>query len=135
MRITAEMQRTLVAAADRILPADDWPGATDAHVFGYIQWVTRQPSFVGRWSLFSRGIGLLDSIACAMFALPFADCSNEQQDEVLHRLQSIPHPTAQRFLVMLVNMTLAGYFCNPKYGGNRNGIVWGHMRFEPDPTS
>ena len=130
--MTAKTRRTLEAAAERILPADEWPGATDAHVIGYIEWLEKQPVFDGRRRLLAEGIALLDSLAEAMFARPFSACAPGHQDRVLQRMQAIPHATPRRFVGMLVNVTLAGYFCDPKYGGNRDGVVWRRLALHLD---
>ncbi len=133
--MTPHVRGVLSAAAERILPGDEWPGATDAHVIGYMDWLSAQPGFAERWTLLSRGVELIDSLAIALAGQPFAECPAAQQDAVLDRLQSIPHRTAQRAFRLLVNMTIAGYFSDPAYGGNRDGVVWRQIQFSPDPTA
>jgi gluconate 2-dehydrogenase gamma chain len=130
--MTLEQRRVLVAIAERILPRDDWPGAADANVIGYIDWLVEQPHFAATRPLLSGGFELLESLADAQFSRSFVDCSDEQQDTLLARVHAIPHPAAQRFFAALVRMTIVGYVCDPRYGGNRNGVVWRQMGRQPE---
>jgi gluconate 2-dehydrogenase gamma chain len=126
-RMSPHIRRVVSAAAERILPGDEWPGATDAHVIGYIDWMSAQPRFDERWTLLTRAVDLIESLAAATAGRPFAECAAAEQDDVLDRLQSIPHLTAQRGFALLVNLTITGYFCDPAYGGNHEGVVWRHL--------
>jgi gluconate 2-dehydrogenase gamma chain len=132
--MTPEQRRVLVAVAERILPRDDWPGAADANVIGYIDWLAEQPYFGQLRRLLSCGLELLESFASAQFGRSFVDCSDDQQDTLLARVQAIPHPTARRFFAALVRMTIVGYVCDPRYGGNRDAIVWRQMGRQPDAS-
>jgi gluconate 2-dehydrogenase gamma chain len=126
-RMTPHIRRVVSAAAERILPGDEWPGATEAHVIGYIEWLSTQPRLDERWTLLTRAVDLIESLATAIAGVQFAECGAAEQDAVLDRLQSIPHVTAQRAFALLVNLTITGYFCNPAYGGNHEGVVWRHL--------
>ena|SRR3989442_11136069 len=127
--MTPEERETLLAVMERIVPADDFPGATDAGAIDYAEWVNRQPWFQSVYPRFAAGLGLLDSLALGLWGRPFPRCRAEEQDVVLQRLQAIPHPAVQRFFGMVVKMTLAGFLCSPDYGGNRGRVGWSYIGF------
>jgi gluconate 2-dehydrogenase gamma chain len=131
--LSAAQRATLGAAMERILPGGDGPGATDANALGYVDWLTRQPRFAPAAHTLATGLALLDSMAAATAGAPFAACPPAGQDEVLRRVQMTPHPTVQRFFVMLVRMTLDGFLGAPAYGGNRGGSGWAYIGFDPHP--
>jgi gluconate 2-dehydrogenase gamma chain len=129
--LTEERWSTLVAATQRILPSGDGPGAAEANVVGYIEWVTQQDFFRPKRQRLVNGIDLLRDLARATYGKELADCNPLEQDEVLTKLQSIPHPIVQRFLLALVKMTLAGFLSDPSHGGNHDRMGWRYIGFEP----
>ncbi|MBY0493282.1 MAG: gluconate 2-dehydrogenase subunit 3 family protein [Cyanobacteria bacterium] len=132
--LSAAERRTIECVTSRILPSDPLgPGARDANVVGYVDWIIAQPSFTADWECLCTGTALLDNIASALTSHRFADCNETEQDEVLSRLELVPHPTAQRYLRLIVRLTMAGFFGHPKYGGNRQEVAWKWIGFTPDP--
>jgi gluconate 2-dehydrogenase gamma chain len=129
--LAEEQRRILVAAMERILPSEPGPGATDAHAIGYVEWITQEDCFQPLSPCFTSGLTLLESLATAMWGKSFPVCRAEERDAVLQKVQSTPHPTARRFFVMLVRMTLTGFLCDPRYGGNRGEIGWEYIGFSP----
>ena len=132
--LTDAERRTLAAAMDRVLPGGEGPGAAGANAVGYAEWAARQPGFgePARHAL-ATGLRLLDSLAAALWERPFAECAADERDAVLRRVEETPHPTIQRFFVLLVRMTVTGLFCAPSYGGNRGGAGWAWIGFAPHP--
>lgn len=122
--MTERQRQTFIAAADRVLPGVEGPGATEARAVGYLEKLWRQPVFRTVERSFSDGLTLLDDLARSLFGQSFADCSADERDTVLRKLEAIPHPTARRFLVSLVKVTLSGTFSHPIHGGNHEGISW-----------
>lgn len=122
--MTEDQKRIFIAAADRILPGSAGPGATEAHVVGFLENLWHQPVFRQKTETFSRGFVLLQDFAQTLCGRNFIDCCAADRDMVLRRLEAIPHPTARGFLVSLVRVTLSGYLCHPDHGGNRDEIAW-----------
>ncbi len=131
--MTDEQYRTLAAAMERVLPSERGPGAADANAAVYARWAADRYESVER-SL-SAGLTLLESLAAGMWGRGFSACDGPEKDAVLERLQGTPHPTAQRFFRTLVRVTLAGFLSAPAYGGNRNGVGWSFLGFEPHPLT
>lgn len=77
------------------------------------------------------GLELLAGLSRDLFGMDFADLPGEDQDAVLRRVASVPHPAARRFFAALVNLALAGFLCDPAHGGNRNGVGWRYIGYSP----
>lgn len=79
----AQAQRTVLVAAERIIPATDTPGATDAGVVSFVDrmladWYTAQER-----DRFLTGLGELDTRCRALRGRDFVDCDAADQDAVL----------------------------------------------------
>jgi gluconate 2-dehydrogenase gamma chain len=104
-------------------------GASEANVGVYVDWVMSQRFFNDREAEFVDGLEFLNSIALQQCHRSFAECSVEEQDVAMRRMAQIPRLSCYRFLRSVVNMCLAGFLCDPKYGGNSRGIGWKYMAF------
>src|SRR5438034_1045836 len=109
--LSASEHRTLAAAAACILPSDDGPGAEEAHVIGYIEWVLAHHATASHHARLMLAIRCLDGIARRRFERSFHECDRSERDAVLTELTSIRHAALEGFVRSLVNMTLAGFFC------------------------
>jgi len=117
-------RRMLRAAVLRVLPSTGGAGASEAGCADYVIGTLerrRPPRFVGEMR---RGVAFAESLAEQMAGESFADASGEEQDRILRQLQRTPHPTVQRFLRRLVRLTLEGFLCDPRHGGNRARAGW-----------
>jgi hypothetical protein len=123
----------LCAAMDRVVPADDFPGAADAGVAEFIARIfeteTHLPS-----EAFLRGMDSLN--AESVFSHPFVSLTPAQQDDVLQRVEEgsvrsqwLDDPKA--FFTMLINLTSEGYYSDPGNGGNRDKISWKMVGYDP----
>jgi gluconate 2-dehydrogenase gamma chain len=105
--------------------------------------------------LYRDGIAAMDETAMAEFGARFADCDEKQQDEVLVKLSGRPFPSPIEqikpvgpgyggfaiqsdvgldFFDALCLHTRQGFYGDPAYGGNRNGVGWTVIGF-PGPES
>jgi gluconate 2-dehydrogenase gamma chain len=125
--LTSEQQRVLAAAAERILPSDDGPGAAETGAAGYIERLLETRRFRSWKPLFEQGLEHLEGIAAELHGRSFADCGGEDRDEVLRRLQSHPDRLLQAFFRQLVSLTLECFLCDPAQGGNRGGLGWSYL--------
>lgn len=131
----AIQQRALVAAINRIIPADDYPVANDAGVANFIH---RQLTgdLRDQATRFCHGLTALDAEAAARFGHPLADLSADQQDQVLAAIErgdlltQWPLPPA-RFFDRLVNLTAEGYYADPGNGGNQGAVSWKMLDYDP----
>lgn len=127
--LTPAQGRTLIAMAERILPADDaLPGATDAGA----AW------FVDR-ALGSFFSGMADPVRAFLDDLDtraqddggpasFVDLPAERQDAILTDVQD-----SQPFFLVRM-LVVYGTFSDPSYGGNRDRVGWRIAGYTPEPV-
>lgn len=126
MRELSDLQRrTLAAAAERILPSDDGPGAAETGVAGSVVAALGEERLRGWLPLFARGLDRLDEIAREAFEVGFAEAGPEQRDEVLRRLQEIPEPPLRHFFGQLVRLCVEGFV-------GQDGPGWRYMGYPPE---
>lgn len=118
---TAELA-TLVAAIDRLIPADDLgPGASEAGVQIFIDRGLSGPNGAVL-PLYQGGLAALDVAAGAG---GFAGLSAEEQDDILAQAESGDLADAPAgFFGLLLEHTRQGMFGDPVYGGNGSFAGW-----------
>ena len=129
---------TLGAACDRVVPADEDPGASQAGVVSFIdrQLATRQKESLATWQ---AGIRALDATARRRHGHRFAELLPAAQDEILQAMEEGSvymgdwqevDPT--EFFQLLHGHTMMGFYGDPRHGGNRDRVAW-RMLGVPDP--
>jgi len=125
--------RTLRAALDRLIPADDFPGAWEAGCGDYIlgqlsgQLALLVPVYIA-------GIDGLEAEAQAEFGQSFAGLSGEEQDIILRRVEAGDtaaewRTPARSFFSMIASHAAEGYYADPGQGGNRDRLAWKMVGF------
>jgi hypothetical protein len=128
-QLTEVERSTLSAAVYRVLPSTDGPGAREANVVPFIEWLTQQPCFDRRWDCLVMGLQLLELTAQSRYGQSFHECRANTQDDLITGLATIPHTTIRWFFATLVRLVVTGYLCPPGYSGNRGEVGWRHMGF------
>ena len=82
MALTGEERKILGAAAERILPSDDGPGAAETGATAYVERLLDTDHLRSWQPLFEDGLGRFEELAEELFALPFACCDADQRDEI-----------------------------------------------------
>lgn len=123
----------LEAACARILPTDEDVGATEANVINFIDAQLQTPVAAPFLPLFQHAARFLDGRARKAGVRSFAELPVETQDRLLRRLQRqrLGGVSGVRFMQVLVSLTLEGFFGDPIYGGNRDGVGWKMIDFTP----
>lgn len=129
--LTDLQRRTLVAAAERILPSDDGPGARETGAAEYVAAALGEERLRGWRPLFLHGLDRLEAIAGAVLGTGFAEARPDQQDEALRQLQVLPDPASRRFFAQLVRLCVEGFVATPGSGGNRDGLGWRYVGYPP----
>jgi len=134
MVFTESQQRTLQAVLDRLIPADDYPGAWEAGVGDYI---AQQLEGDSKHLLASYRLGLdaMDAEAVTAYGQHFADLYTARQEALISQLERgvtsalwvIP---AAGFLNTLIHQTMEGYYADPAQGGNRGARSWEMVGFD-----
>jgi hypothetical protein len=133
--LTVLQRRTLDAAVCRILPSTDGPGAREAEVMAFFEWMIQQPCFDRRWPGFVAGLQLLEATANTRHGASFHACPAAVQDDLLSGLTTIPHATIRSFFAMLVRLSVTGFLSPAGYPGNRDDIGWKYMGYVDGPRS
>ena len=116
MLLTKTQTQALKAAADRIIPADDYPSAWDAVAETFFaRLFERQPDFLPRYQ---TGLDRLNRAAGGAFAALDAGA----QDALLHSLEA--DPASAEFSGLLIEQTLESFYADPGNGGNSGGVSW-----------
>lgn len=122
-KLSAAEASEVTAIAARIIPTDDTPGATEAGVVYFIDTVLADDRET-EYSLLQEGLRELQfKVASDYGAAYFSELTEEQQDQVLTEIEATPFFDTMRYL------TIAGTFCLPEYGGNRNRVGYDLIGF------
>jgi gluconate 2-dehydrogenase gamma chain len=142
---------------DRLIPPDEWPGASDLGVvefldsqlagpFGRAQrWYMQGPwapgeetqGYQSRFApagLFRTAIKAINAYCGQNFGnKAFAQLGAEQRDDVLKGLDDrkieLEGVSGKTFFDLLLHTTIEGYFGDPVHGGNRNMTAWKMIGF------
>jgi len=127
---TVEEAGIVEAVCERIVPADQDPGATQAGVANFID--RQLVGHLQRWqSAYREGIAGVDQTSLALTGKRFVDLPAGKQTEVLTALGEGSAPgevwkrrSPQEFVALIVSHTMQGFYGDPRHGGNRDGVSW-----------
>lgn len=124
----SEEAEEFAAIADRIIPPDDTPGAREAGAVHFMDAVLGDQR-EAELEILRAGLRELQGRANAEFqAAGFSALSAEQQDRLLREIENT------EFFATIRYLTVAGMFALPEYGGNRDGVGFELIGFEPRVT-
>jgi gluconate 2-dehydrogenase gamma chain len=121
---------TVGAACERILPRDEDPGALDLDVPVYIDRMLALDDYRHWADSFRAGLVALEVESQGRCGKPFHLAGAVEQDDILEAWQD-GTPAQSEFVRMLVHLTLEGAFGDPSHGGNKNGLGWRLIGFQP----
>lgn len=133
-RVLSEKEwQTLEAVCERLLPRDADAGASDAGVINYVDAQLGQAPVNAFLPMFRFAVRHLDAGARRRGRASFAALTAEQQDQSLRELAAgrLGPVAGARFVRVLLALTLEGFLGDPIYGGNRGGVGWRMIGFEP----
>jgi hypothetical protein len=115
--LTAAQAATLAAAAERILPRTDTPGAIDAGVPAFIDRLYGEAMTPGEQALLVAALGEIDAAARDSGA-SFASLTAAQQDAALRRVATAQQGKTPSSFDLLRSSTILGYFTSEQVGKN-----------------
>jgi gluconate 2-dehydrogenase gamma chain len=120
---------TIEAAAARIIPTDQDPGAAEAGVIEYIE--RTLGGYAGHAAaIYKEGARELDRRARDDFvARDFISLKAADQDRILAGLERAKSP----FFGILLEHAMEGFYGDPRHGGNKNRVGWKLLGF-PGPS-
>jgi gluconate 2-dehydrogenase gamma chain len=110
---------TLAAICDQIIPADDFPSASQAGVLTYID---RQlvRHYRRHQDAYRDGLEQADTMSRKRFGKGLDEASTSQQLEIVSAMEQQSGP----FFELVRHHTLEGYYGSPRHGGNRDAVSW-----------
>jgi gluconate 2-dehydrogenase gamma chain len=116
------------ALTDRIIPADDDPGAKEAAVVHYIDRQLAGPlrRYAGPYR---TGLAALAKNCRERTGRDFGNLSEEEKDEFLRQIESGAVPGGA-FFQMVIDHTMQGFYGSPKHGGNGDEASWKMLGIE-----
>lgn len=127
---SADARRTLDAACERLLPADQDPGALELGVPDFIdRALAGDPYYAALRGPLAAALATLDGDARAQHGRAFAALDAIDQDALMLRFQD---RDPQNFSALL-HLAVEGAFADPIHGGNRDGAGWKLIGFAADP--
>jgi gluconate 2-dehydrogenase gamma chain len=112
--LTTEQALTLGAITDQIVPADQFPSATQAGVLNYIDGQLVR-HYRRHRDAYREGLERTDALSRELAALTAA-----QQQEIVATLER----QEPAFFNLVRNHTMEGYYGSPRHGGNRDAQSW-----------
>jgi gluconate 2-dehydrogenase gamma chain len=110
---------TLKAICNQIIPADDFPSASEAGVLTYIdRQLTRH--YRRHRKAYIAGLEQANRISRERFGVELENASPQQQLDVVTALDS----QYSQFFNLVREHTLEGYYGSPRHGGNRDAVSW-----------
>jgi gluconate 2-dehydrogenase gamma chain len=118
------------AFSAQILPTDETPGAREANVVHFTDYVLSTIDRDQQAAMKDAFKALHDQVAKTVpGATSFAAITSAQQIEVMKAMEAIQDAEA---FGLLRGFTLTGFFCDPALGGNKNQVGWKLIGFQDD---
>jgi len=120
--------RTLAALCDQIIPADDFPSASQVGVVNYIDNQLARHYRLHR-AAYRDGLETIDSMSRDRFGIAFADATPAQQLQIALGLEK----QHSDFFDLVREHTMEGYYGAPRHGGNRDEVSWRMLGLDDPP--
>jgi len=120
--------RALASLCDQIIPADEFPSASQA---GAVNYIDRQ---LGRHyrrhqSAYREGLNAIDEMSRKRFGVACADATADQRLQIAITLERDNH----EFFELVRQHTMEGYYGSPRHGGNRDAVSWRMLGLDEPP--
>jgi gluconate 2-dehydrogenase gamma chain len=120
--------RALAALCDQIIPADNFPSASQAGVVTYIDSQLAR-HYRRHRAAYRDGLEQIDSMSRRRFGLAFADATPAQQLQLVIDLEK----QRRDFFSLVRDHTMEGYYGSPRHGGNRDAVSWRMLGLDEPP--
>lgn len=128
--LSSSALRTLGAIADRIIPGDDFPSATQSGTIEFICGLLDR-DMPERWPELVDGLERVDAHSVRSHGSAFSDLPNESQDALLRSIEAGDDLVARAFFAWLVQIVNEGYYADPANGGNTDAASWKMLGYDP----
>lgn len=119
---------TLAAICDQIIPADNFPSASQAGVLSYID-LQLMGHYRRHQKTYCDGLKQADAMSRSRFGVDLAAASAQQQFEIVTAIEKDNKP----FFDLVRAHTMQGYYGTPRHGGNRDAVSWRMLGLDEPP--
>jgi gluconate 2-dehydrogenase gamma chain len=125
---TDDEAATLTAICDQIIPADDFPSASQAGVLNYIDnQITRH--YRRHQYAYRKGLEQANQLSQQYCGKILTAASPTEQLRTVTLLETSDTP----FFDLVRRHTFEGYYGSPRHGGNRNAVSWHMLGLDEPP--
>jgi gluconate 2-dehydrogenase gamma chain len=127
--LSDDQARALAAICDQIVPADEFPSASQAGVLTYID---RQliRHYRRHQDAYRAGLEQAQAISRQRFGKDPASLTQPQLFDLVSGLSQQNQP----FFELVRSHTLEGYYGSPRHGGNRDAVSWRMLGLDEPPV-
>jgi gluconate 2-dehydrogenase gamma chain len=119
---------TLAAICDQIIPADDFPSASQAGVLSFIDL-----QLMGHYRRYQKaycdGLQYANELTRSRFGVDLAAATSPQQFEIVSAIED----DNKVFFNLIRAHTMQGYYGTPRHGGNRDAVSWRMLGLDEPP--
>ena len=117
--LTDAQARTLTAICDQIIPADDFPSASQA---GALVYIDRQLArhYRRHRNAYRDGLAQADEMSRKRFGKDLADLTVPQQFDLVTAIEK----ENAAFFTLVRTHSFEGYYGTTRHGGNRDAVSW-----------
>jgi gluconate 2-dehydrogenase gamma chain len=119
---------TLRAICDQIIPADDFPSASQAGVLHYID-LQLMGHYRRHQTAYLEGLKQADELSSSRFGVDLAGASAQQQFQIVSAIETDNKP----FFDLVRAHTMQGYYGTPRHGGNCDAVSWRMLGLDEPP--
>ena len=132
---TEDEAACLVALCEQLIPADEYPGATDA---GVIHFIDRQSKlrFPDEQILFKNGVASLQAWSKTTYNQLFENLDASTQVEIMKSMEKdeiksdLWVVSPREFFNKLLDRTMQGFYGSPRHGGNKDYVSFRMMKLD-----
>jgi gluconate 2-dehydrogenase gamma chain len=118
----------LGAICDQIIPADDFPSATQAGVLTYIDLQLTGP-YRRHQKTYRNGLKQANELSRSRYGAELAGASRQQQFDIVSAIEK----DNKAFFDLVRAHTMQGYYGTPRHGGNRDAVSWRMLGLDEPP--
>jgi len=126
--LSPEHAATLAAVCDQIIPADDYPAASQAGVVRYIDHQLTGP-YRRHQKTYTAGLRQAEDLCRSRFGVGLAEARPEQKLATVRALEE----QNRAFFDLVRSHTMEGYYGSPRHGGNRDAVSWNMLGLTEPP--
>jgi gluconate 2-dehydrogenase gamma chain len=121
-----EEGETAAAICERLIPADELPGARWA---GAVDFLDRQlyGHLRKHREAYAKGLAAFERSAREKFGKRFVELAEDQQVQLLREAEKAKDP----FFALILSHTMQSYYGDPRHGGNRDEVGYRSLGIPP----